>query len=63
MDEDKKRTIPLSIIKGIGMLICIVLAVGLAILSLNAGEVMYMVYLMIAGLLGILAGVIKNIGQ
>jgi cytosine/uracil/thiamine/allantoin permease len=49
-------------IRSVGIVVCIVLAVVLAWLSLSAGDTMYMVYLILAGLLGVIAGVLKNMG-
>lgn len=46
-----------------GIILCVLLAVGVAILSMRADDTMYMVYLVIASLLGVLAGLIKNVGK
>ncbi len=46
-----------------GMLVCIVLAILIAALSITAGDTLYLVYLVVAGLLGVAAGIIKNTGK
>lgn len=46
--------------KTIGILICVVLAIVLAGFSIQADD-FYWLYLMGAGLLGVAAGVIKNL--
>jgi hypothetical protein len=46
-----------------GMVLCIVLAIGVAVLSLRADGTMYVVLLIIASLLGVMAGVFKNMGN
>jgi hypothetical protein len=49
--------------KLIGMGVCVVLAFVLAVLSITADGLIYMVYLMGAALLGVAAGLIKNAGS
>lgn len=46
-----------------GIIVCVLLAIGLAILSMFADETMYMVYLIAASLLGVMAGLFKNSGK
>lgn len=52
-----------KILRITGIIVCILLAIGLAILSMFADETMYMVYLIAASLLGVMAGLFKNIGK
>lgn len=51
------------IVRIVGIIVCVFLAVGVAILSMHADDTMSMVYLVIASLLGVLAGLIKNVGK
>ncbi|NJP06631.1 MAG: hypothetical protein HC837_13875 [Chloroflexaceae bacterium] len=50
-------------IKVIGIIICLLLVVMVGWLSLSADHTMYLVYLMIASLLGVATGLIKNWGR
>ncbi len=47
-------------VKAVGIILCVLGAVLLAGFSIDSGE-SYWLYLMLAGLLGVAAGVIKNI--
>jgi hypothetical protein len=53
----------MKIIQLVGIVVCILLAIGLAVLSMYADETMYMVYLIAASLLGVMVGVLKNLGK
>ncbi len=52
-----------KVIRMTGMLVCLVLAVVVALLSITAGDTLYLVYLVVASLLGVAAGIIKNSGK
>lgn len=51
------------IIRIVGMLTCFILMIVIAVLSMNAGEHLYLLYLLIASLLGVGAGLFKNMGK
>ncbi len=46
-----------------GMIVCILLAIGVAILSLNASGTLYTVLLILASLLGVMAAIFKNMDK